>query len=114
MNGLNFNILYDVEDSLSKIHDIINTKDLTPSLKEDILNVSAIQVSRILELYHRVNDRKIDYKNKKVFLDNDIVIDYNCYEDYIKRLRVAYTTCADIQKIVLGEDEYARRVYAQN
>ena len=51
MNGLNFNILYDVEDSLSKIHDIINTKDLTPSLKEDILNVSAIQVSRILELY---------------------------------------------------------------
>ena len=113
MNDLNFNILYDVENTLLQIHNVMTTEDLTPSLKEDILNISAIQVSRILELYWRVNNRKVDYNNKKVYLDNGITMDYNCYEDYIKRLHRAYNDCVDIQKTILGEDEYARRVYAQ-
>lgn len=114
MSSLDFNTLYDIENCLLEIDRVLKTKELTPSLQEGILNLSAIQVSRILELYWKENSRKIDYKNKKVYLDENITLDYNYYEDYIKRLRVAYNTCADIQKAVLGEDEYARRVYAQN
>jgi hypothetical protein len=114
MSHLDFDTLYIVEHNISEMKKIIKTKDLTPSVKEAILQLSARQVSSILEMYWWANNRKIDYKNKKVYLDENITLDYNYYEDYIKSLRTAYNDCADIQKAVLGTDEYNKIVYAQS
>lgn len=109
---LDFNELYEIEQNLLELENFIQKNVLTDETKSAILTLSAQNMNRVLRLYENCNGRKIDYKNKKVFLDNKVTIDYNYYESYINRLMKAKFIITDIQKYILGDREYNRIVYA--
>lgn len=109
---LDFNELYEIEQNLLELENFIQKNVLTDEIKNAILTLSAQNMNRVLNLYKRNNGRKIDYKNKKVFLDNHVTVDYNYYESYINRLMKAKFIITDIQKYILGDREYNRIVYA--
>lgn len=109
---LDFNELYEIEQNLLELENFIQKNVLTDETKSAILTLSAQNMNRVLRLYENCNGRKIDYKNKKVFLDKNVTIDYNYYESYINRLMKAKFIITDIQKYILGDREYNRIVYA--
>lgn len=109
---LDFNELYEIEQNLLELENFIQKNVLTDEIKNAILTLSAQNMNRVLRLYSNCNGRKIDYKNKKVFLDKNVTIDYNYYESYINRLMKAKFIITDIQKYILGDREYNRIVYA--
>jgi hypothetical protein len=109
---LDFNELYEIEQNLLELENFIQKNVLTDETKNAIMTLSAQNMNRVLRLYSNCNGRKIDYKNKKVFLDKNVTIDYNYYESYINRLMKAKFIITDIQKYILGDREYNRIVYA--
>ncbi len=108
---LNYSALNDILTVVDMLEKIISTEDLTEERKSNIITVSANNVSKVLKLYELTNKSVIDYSSKKVKFDN-IVVDMDEYDTYVKKLMNAYTRLADIQKNTLGEKEYSKRVYA--
>lgn len=108
---LDFTTLNEIEDDIKIAQDTLKNV-LTNSQKNAILYLMANNVSKILKIYTDVNNRRIDYPNKKVYLDDTMAIDLKFYDEFIKRLTRAYTTIADIQKEILGEKTYNSVVYA--
>ena len=110
---LDYSAINDILTVVDMLEKIISTEDLTEERKSNIITVSANNVSKILKLYELINDRRIDYSAKKVRFNN-LVVSMDEYEEYVKKLRTAYTRLADIQKATLGEVEYNKSVYAMN
>lgn len=110
---LDYSAVNDILTVVDMLEKIISTEDLTEDRKSNIITISANNVSKILKLYELTNNRTIDYSAKKVRFNN-LVVSMDEYEEYIKKLRTAYTRLADIQRATLGEVEYNKAVYAMN
>lgn len=108
---LDFTTLNEIEEDIKIAQDTLKNV-LTTSQKNAILYLMANNVSKILKIYTDVNKRRIDYPNKKVYLNDTTTIDLKFYDEFIKRLTKAYTTIVDIQKEILGENVYNKIVYA--
>lgn len=89
----------------------ILTNDLTYDNKKSILQLSAIQMSRILAIYADACNNKKDYVNKKVFFADGTVATMQEYNDFMRLMIKVKLDIGDIQRTILGEEEYNRLVY---